>query len=426
MVFGKFWGIILLVWLAGTTPLLTQAQTQPHVTVTAVRGDGVYVLLDRFQLRTPCNVRYFYELNGLSKNQGLKEGRTYFLPLLAFTYNGKSIRSTTGRDDRPWAEKVQLYNEIMFRSQLKPADYREDKVLWVPNHLLNCPGEDPPFVDPGATPLAQRSGSNVSPTSGPNPGTSPPISGSTTRLRGTYTIFGENYARVPLEGTELKGKVYYIVSGHGGVDPGAVGKYGKASLCEDEYAYDVALRLARNLLAYGATVYIITRDPDDGIRDGEILPCDKDETCWVDLEIPTGQSPRLIQRSEAVNALYQRNKKNGVSYQRLIVIHVDSNSKREQIDMYFYHKMGDQESWNLAENLRQTMQEKYDFYRKGRGYEGTVSARDLHMLRETDPTAVFIELGNIKNPNDQARLVIEGNRQLMANWLFDGLMKDAN
>jgi N-acetylmuramoyl-L-alanine amidase len=420
MAIMRFWGVWVATILYCYPALLAQTNNQKHLTVKAQRGDGVYILLDRFQLRTPCNVNYFYEVNGLRKNQGLKEGKTYFLPVLVYSYNGRSIRSTTGNNNLPWAEKVQLYNEIMHRSGLKTGDYRKDKVLWVPYHQMFCPGEEISLQEPGVS----FSRGNSSRGKGPD---APPISnnGNNTRLRGIYDIFGKDYARVPLESTELKGKVYYLVSGHGGADPGAVGKYGRASLCEDEYAYDVCLRLARNLLAYGATVYIITRDKDDGIRDGEILPCDKDETCWVDLDIPTSQSARLIQRSEAVNALYQRNKKNGVAYQRLVVIHVDSNSKREQIDMYFYHKIGDALSKSFAETLRLTLKDKYDFYRKGRGYTGTVSARDLHMLRETDPTAVFIELGNIKNPNDQARLVIEGNRQLVANWLFDGLAKDA-
>ena len=72
---------------------------------------------------------------------------------------------------------------------------------------------------------------------------------------------------MPLYSTRLRGRVYYIVGGHGGPDPVAVGVcYGK-SLCEDEYAYDITLRTARNLMTHGATVYIITRDPNDGIRD---------------------------------------------------------------------------------------------------------------------------------------------------------------
>ncbi|MEM8886438.1 MAG: N-acetylmuramoyl-L-alanine amidase, partial [Bacteroidota bacterium] len=213
--------------------------------------------------------------------------------------------------------------------------------------------------------------------------------------------------------------------GHGGPDPGAVGTFYGKSLCEDEYAYDISLRLAWNLLSHGATVYLIVRDEDDGIRSGEILPCDKDETCWVDKEIPASQKLRLAQRSDAINMLYKKNKRQGVRYQRLVVLHVDSKNQGEKTDVYFYHKIGDNKSQKLAVQLQETMRKKYDEYRKDRGYSGSVTSRDLHMLRETDPTAVFIELGNIRNRNDQARLVIEGNRKLLANWLFDGLLLDA-
>ena len=237
-------------------------------------------------------------------------------------------------------------------------------------------------------------------------------------------IFGQKYAAVPLESNVLKGKVYYIVSGHGGPDPGAVGSLRSQSLCEDEYAYDIALRLARNLLSYGATVYLITRDPNDGIREGEILPCDKDEQVWLEKEIPINHSERLTQRSDIVNRLYQKNKKQGVTNQRVIIIHVDSDSKKERIDMFFYHKIGSKQSQQFARKIHETIAIKYDEYRKGRGYTGTVTSRDLHMLREVEPTGVFIELGNIRNRNDQARLVIEGNRQLVSNWLFDGILKD--
>ncbi|MFK7921944.1 MAG: N-acetylmuramoyl-L-alanine amidase [Bacteroidia bacterium] len=422
MKYKRSWLLISWILLAFSTTTFAQTEAQLHLTVKALKGDGAYVLLERYQIKSPCNLNYFYQINNLKPKQGLREGKTYFLPVLVYSYNGKSIRTTTGNNDRPWAENIQSFNDVMFQSGLKAGDYRKDKVLWVPYHTLKCPQEKISFE----TQIAEVRTNQPSEPGGPsitNPGPKTMSDGST--LRGTYDIFGSDYARVPLQNTSLKGYVYYIVGGHGGPDPGAVGRYGKYSLCEDEYAYDVSLRLAWNLLSYGATVYIITRDKDDGIRASEILECDKDETCWVDLDIPTNQSKRLTQRSDAINALYERNKKNGVRYQRLVVIHVDSNNKGSQIDMYFYHKEGDSGSQMLANTLRKTLKEKYDYYRKNRGYKGTVTARDLHMLRETDPTAVFIELGNIKNPNDQARLVIEGNRQLMANWLFEGLLRDA-
>ena len=69
---------------------------------------------------------------------------------------------------------------------------------------------------------------------------------------------------------ELSGACFYLVSGHGGPDPGAIGIYQGRQLHEDEYAYDIILRLARELLTRGAKVHIIIQDKKDGIRNGQI------------------------------------------------------------------------------------------------------------------------------------------------------------
>ncbi len=60
--------------------------------------------------------------------------------------------------------------------------------------------------------------------------------------------------------TALQVLAFYVVSGHGGPDPGAIGRVGKHELHEDEYAYDIALRLARNPMQEGAEVHIIIQD----------------------------------------------------------------------------------------------------------------------------------------------------------------------
>lgn len=393
------------------------AQSRQHVEVTAQRGQGILSLLRKYQVNTPCNAKYFRQVNGLRSKQGLILGKSYKLPILVYAYNGKSIRTTTAISDLPWAQSIQAYNEALHQSGIKAEDYRKDKVLWVPYSRLKCRSEAFPTASGPSSPSIGAVPSSPSNTASSRPNRVP--------LRGTYPIFGDEHAAVPLESTRLRGRVYYLVGGHGGPDPGAVGDYYGKKLCEDEYAYDISLRLAKNLLSHGATVYMIIRDENDGIRGGEILPCDKDETCWVGKDIPVSQKLRLTQRSDAINMLYRKNKKQGVRFQRLVVIHVDSQSKREKQDTYFYHKIGDKKSEALADRLKKTMHSKYDQYRPGRGYEGTVTARDLHMLRETEPTAVFIELANIKNRSDQGRLVIEGNRDLMAGWLFEGLLSDA-
>ncbi len=78
-------------------------------------------------------------------------------------------------------------------------------------------------------------------------------------------LFGKKYGTFKQKSTNLAGAVFYLVSGHGGPDPGAIGYYNGKTLHEDEYAYDVNLRLARNLMENGAKVYILIQDKKDGI-----------------------------------------------------------------------------------------------------------------------------------------------------------------
>ena len=94
---------------------------------------------------------------------------------------------------------------------------------------------------------------------------------------GRYPIFGKEYEVVERKDNQLSGAVFYLVSGHGGPDWGANVKIGNRTICEDEYAYDITLRLARRLIEHGALVYMITRDNNDGIRNEEYLKPDRDE-----------------------------------------------------------------------------------------------------------------------------------------------------
>ena len=236
-----------------------------------------------------------------------------------------------------------------------------------------------------------------------------------------YEVFGDKYREVTIKSKELAGAVYYLESGHGGPDPGAMGSLNGHTLCEDEYAYDVTLRLARNLIECGATVYLIIRDPDDGIRDEPYLNPDKDEVCYPNNEIPLNQLARLKQNTDAVNDLHALNKK---KFQRLIVIHVDSRDEKKNIDVFFYYDKRSNTGKRAAHTLMQTFEKKYAMHQPNRGYSGSVSERNLYVIKNSLPPAVFIELGNINHTRDQQRLIIPDNRQAIANWLRDGLIED--
>ena len=77
----------------------------------------------------------------------------------------------------------------------------------------------------------------------------------------------------------------------------------------------------------------------------------------------------------------------------------------------------------MANNIKKTFAKKYKKYQKNRGYRGTVTPRDLHMLREPKCTSVYVELGNISNQLDQKRFLLASNRQLLAEWLMEGWIK---
>lgn len=388
-IIGVLFGICfsIVVW-ANDSPRFHQAK--------AKKGDGVYSLLRRYQLLdSPCNLERFYEINELKNNASLSVGKTYLLPILLYTYNKRSIRSTIGIDDWDLAIRIQSFNRDMLTAGYRKKDYINDLVLWVPFNEMYCSDEA----------LSETKEKPSSPKDR------------------HFPIFGKKHSKVPLINKSLEGRIFYIVAGHGGPDPGAVGKMGRAKLCEDEYAYDVALRLTRELVARGALAYMITRDVNDGIRDSKILKNDTDETVWGNYKIPFSQKARLFQRSDVVNKLYDKNLALGYKDQRLIAIHVDSRSKREQTDVYFYHFPGSKEGKKIAGNIQSTFDNMYKKYQKNRGYRGTVTGRDLHMLREPKCTSVYVELGNIANSFDRKRFLISRNRQLLAEWLMAGLIK---
>lgn len=237
-----------------------------------------------------------------------------------------------------------------------------------------------------------------------------------------FAIFGEEHASVLSKSEKLKGAVYYLVSGHGGPDPGAMAVYGGKSIAEDEYAYDITLRLAKELLSHGAIVYIIIRDPNDGIRDDRILEVDHDEVAYGNKVIPLNHTARLRQRVDIVNQLHAKNRG---KFQRLIVTHVDSRSKSQNIDVFFYHHKDSKNGKKLAESIHKTFHKKYKKYQPNRTYTGTFGDRTgLYLVKRTHPAMAYIEIGNIRNGKDQRRILDPENRQALAKWISEGVILD--
>jgi N-acetylmuramoyl-L-alanine amidase len=390
---------------------------QEYLKVRAKKGDGISVLLNRYNLAAhSCNIDTFLTINNLNRTDQLQLAKAYKMPIYVYDYNDISIRTTIHNDDFDLAVYIQEYNQELADDGIREFDYRVDKVLWIPVHAIYCTAESEiKKINETKEKADARDPSLTAHTEEIDQETTAPLSWA------NFPIFGKEHEKTPIYTKRLEGQVYYLISGHGGPDPGAIGKKDGHILCEDEYAYDITLRFARDLLQHSATVYIITRD-DDGIRDTEFLESDKDETVWFNQSIPLNQARRLKQRSNKINELYEKHRKEGATIQRVIEIHIDSRYEEQKVDIFFYYYPGSNTGKDMAIEMYRTIKSEYEEHQADRGYRGVVRSRDLHTLRECKPPVVYIELGNITNEFDQKRLLIVNNRQAIANWLTQGVL----
>ena len=233
-------------------------------------------------------------------------------------------------------------------------------------------------------------------------------------------LFGKKYSEYTIQSKKLAGATFYLVSGHGGPDPGTIGYVNGTAIHEVEYAYDVMLRLARSLMMEGATVHVIIQDKQNGIRDDALLKLNKNKTCMGKV-IPRSQVARLQQRCDEINVLSSKSKN---AYQRAVFIHLDSRSVQQKVDVFFYYNEKSAPGKRLANTMRTTFKNQYQKHQPNRGFEGTVSSRSLHVLNNTNTVSLFAELGNIQNSFDQKRFIDSGQRQALAKWMCLGLIAD--
>lgn len=392
--------IFLLVILAVST-LSIYSQNFEYLKVKPKTGDGILNLLYRYYLPTDqATINLFYDINKnkFDKNNNLLKGFKYNLPVAIYKFNKKNIRSSIGISDYNLAKEIEIYNKKLIENGLIHKSYKKSKKIYVPLYLLNYSKESAPISKKEVKKESKEEKNNI------------------------YPIFGKKYEKVNIIDSSLYGCVYYLISGHGGPDPGAIGHHKGKELCEDEYAYDVTLRLARNLMQMAATVYIIVQDENDGIRDERYLNNSSNEKLINGHEISNLQTPRLKQRTDIINELCEKNKETA-KIQQVVEIHIDSRSNSKRIDIFFYHAANSSDGYSLAKTLHQTIKKKYQKAQPGRQYHGTVSERNLFTLREAKPVCCYIELGNIRNPQDQIRFLEVNNRQAIANWLSAGLLE---
>lgn len=186
----------------------------------------------------------------------------------------------------------------------------------------------------------------------------------------------------------LGDKVVVIDAGHGGVDPGAVGK---SQTLEKDITLAVAKRL-QLLIEQGGGKAIMVREEDQDLGTSQGLLKRKRE----DL----AQRLQLAMDSQA--DVY-------------LSIHANSfpNEKLSGAQVFYFADSA--EGKNLAQAVQQSLNSAINGKRVAKGN------KDLFILKKANRTAITVEVGFLSNPTEEEMLKDPGYQQKLGMAVYEGL-----
>jgi N-acetylmuramoyl-L-alanine amidase CwlD len=190
----------------------------------------------------------------------------------------------------------------------------------------------------------------------------------------------------------LAEKVIVVDPGHGGVDPGAVGKN---SALEKDIVLAIGQRLALFLRQGGATV-LMTRETDTDLSDPEL----------------SGLYAKKRQDLARRVALANKSKAD-----LLISIHINSYPDPRQHGAQTFYQRNVPESRRLAQAIQNELNSFLNDDRRA------PLTGDYYILRETKIPAVIVETGFLSNPREAKKLLDPAYQSKIAFCLFTGLVR---
>lgn len=189
----------------------------------------------------------------------------------------------------------------------------------------------------------------------------------------------------------LTNRAVFIDPGHGGRDPGAVGRQGAN---EDRINLEIALRLKR-LVEESGGIAILTRDGDYGLYSPD-APNKKRE----DLQ----RRKAIADESEScVN----------------IIIHLNSFPQSKYYGAQTFYHRESEESRRLAEIIQQELRRVLD----KDNYRQPKADDEIYLLKDNKAPTVLVECGFMSNPKEELLLNDERYQEKVAFAIYSGVLK---
>lgn len=228
----------------------------------------------------------------------------------------------------------------------------------------------------------------------------------------------------------LKGWRIVIDPGHGGRDPGAIvsnkdGVNRAVHVVEDEYVYDIALRLYKKLKLEGADVELTVISPNHHIRENlraTITFVNEQNEVYNDEQYNRKNtssvrpaSANINQRRRIANRFFKGAKKGRTLF---ISVHADNSPKRPKGPLViYYNRKGkiDTRSRTFAQVMQKTLDHP--------GMPAQIGGRSLAVIRNNNAHAeILVEIRNVHDKGEAWALRFHSRREKDADRIFQGVL----
>ncbi|HTG00869.1 MAG TPA: N-acetylmuramoyl-L-alanine amidase [Nitrospirota bacterium] len=227
----------------------------------------------------------------------------------------------------------------------------------------------------------------------------------------------------------LKVKTIAIDAGHGGHDPGAIGKGGTK---EKAITLDIAKRLAALVKERLGCNVVLTRDRDVFIPLDQrpFIAKSKGADLFVSIHVNANRKRKMrgietyVQGLKASDreAMATAARENAMSERSLSEL--DSEVEKMLKDLKIDNKI--EESIQLAGSVQTTLVDHIKPHQKNVALNHGVKSAFFYVLMNTNIPSILAEVGYISNPDEEKMLKKDAYRQIIAEALFQGVKNYIN